>query len=89
MRAAVLSRSDDSFDNDDALVACRQLGFTGGSVVYQGNSSYSFTGGNDPILLDDLACNPSVHTAIEQCPSRGWGSHNCGHSEDVGVYCTF
>jgi hypothetical protein len=85
-----LACSDDSFGNDDALVACRQLGFTGGSVVYQGlNSTYLITGGTGSILLDDLTCDPTVHRTIELCPNAGgWGVHNCGHNEDVGVYCS-
>ncbi len=93
---ALLPRcSDDSFDDDDALVACRQLGFTRGSAVFRGNSTYPVTGGTGSILLDNVACNPAVHTAIEQCPTYGgwgsaggWGVHNCVHSEDVGVYCS-
>jgi hypothetical protein len=82
--------SDDDFGNNDALVACRQLGYSGGSSVGsadQFNSTYPITPGSGSILLDDLRCDPSVHTRIEDCPSRGWGSHNCVHSEDVGVYC--
>ena len=80
--------SDDTFDNRAALVVCRQLGFTSGSVVYQGNGTYSIMGGTGDILLEDVACNASVHTRIEQCPNRGgWRSHNCGHHQDVGVYC--
>jgi hypothetical protein len=87
MLAPVPTCSDDDFGNNDALVACRQLGFRGGSAVYQRNSAYPITPGSGSILLDDLACDPSVHTRIEDCPSRGWGSHNCNHGEDVGVYC--
>ncbi len=80
--------SDDYFDDDDALVACRQLGFSGGSAIYQGNATYRILGGNGTIWLDNLVCNSSVHTRIEQCWSHGWGVHNCAHFEDVGVYCT-
>jgi hypothetical protein len=66
------------------------MGFTGGSALNQGNSSYRIGPGASavPILLDNLGCDPAVHTSIYQCPSNGWGVHNCGHDEDVGVYCT-
>jgi hypothetical protein len=81
--------SDDSFGDDDALVACRQLGFTRGSALYQYtlNATFPVKGGDGPVWLDDLACNASVHTAVEQCPSNGWGINDCSHIEDVGVYC--
>jgi hypothetical protein len=81
--------SDDSFGDDDALVACRQLGFTRGSALYQNtlNATFPVKGGDGPVWLDDLACNATVHTAVEQCPSNGWGVNDCSHIEDVGVYC--
>jgi hypothetical protein len=86
-RLLVLTCSDDDFGNDDALVACRQLGFAYGIAVTQLDSTYRLGPGTGPILLDNLHCDPAVHTRIEECPSNGWGVHNCGHGEDVGVSC--
>ena len=42
--------------------------------------------GTGPIMLDDVACSGN-ETSIAQCRHRGWGRHNCGHSEDVSVSC--
>jgi hypothetical protein len=72
---------DDSFTDVDALVACRQLGFLAGVAVY------SPGGGSGPIWMDDLGCSGSEAFLID-CPFPGWGLHDCGHSEDVGVSCS-
>ena len=49
-----------------------------------------YTAGNgddsDTIWLDDLNCSGS-ETKLIDCSHNGWGTHNCGHGEDVGVRC--
>jgi len=42
--------------------------------------------GTGPIHLDDVDCDGS-ETNITNCDHRGWGSHNCGHNEDVSIVC--
>ncbi|XP_078597495.1 scavenger receptor cysteine-rich domain-containing protein DMBT1-like isoform X1 [Branchiostoma floridae x Branchiostoma japonicum] len=74
---------DDSFDMTDAHVVCRELGYGGAAEV---RGSAAFGEGSDPIWLDDLACGGS-ETNVEYCRHNGWGSHNCGHSEDAGAVC--
>ena len=39
-----------------------------------------------PILLDDVVCTGS-ESALFECAHQPVYTHNCGHSEDVGVRC--
>jgi hypothetical protein len=65
----------------DAQVACRQLGFTHAVTAIQ-----RFGGGSGQIWMDNLACD-GTQSSLEACGHNGWGTHNCGHHEDVGVEC--
>lgn len=75
---------DDSFDSNAAGVVCSMLGFSRTGAVAKG-SAY-FQQGSGPILLDDVHCL-GQEINILQCDAKGWGAHNCGHDEDVGVIC--
>ncbi|XP_071819844.1 scavenger receptor cysteine-rich domain-containing group B protein-like isoform X4 [Apostichopus japonicus] len=88
---------DDDWDEDDAHVACRQLGYPtvdsyGGSAYYGdrygGSASYgeSYGEGSGPIMLDDVRCDGSEYM-LTQCGHNGWYQHNCGHGEDAWVTC--
>ncbi|PIK40074.1 hypothetical protein BSL78_23080 [Apostichopus japonicus] len=74
---------DDGWDDNDASVICRQLGYEGIGVGWQ---SAKFGQGSDPIWLDNVACSGS-EKLIEECGSNEWGEHNCGHGEDASVSC--
>ena len=82
---------DDLWTIEEADVACRQLGYSEGS---EGNASRYrrayFGPGTGEIHLDDLRCTGS-ETSLLMCPrarNKPVGSHNCRHSEDVGVRCS-
>ncbi|XP_072041245.1 scavenger receptor cysteine-rich domain superfamily protein-like [Amphiura filiformis] len=75
---------DDSWDTDDAMVICRQLGLPHRNA--QASRSAFYGQGSGTIWLDNVDCLGSENR-IDECRHNGWGSHNCGHSEDAGVAC--
>ncbi|XP_006169608.1 macrophage receptor MARCO [Tupaia chinensis] len=72
---------DDEWDNSDATVFCRMLGYSKGKAIYRVGS------GTGKIWLDDVACRGSEET-LWDCRKNAWGAHNCNHSEDAGVECS-
>ncbi|XP_019642245.1 PREDICTED: deleted in malignant brain tumors 1 protein-like, partial [Branchiostoma belcheri] len=72
---------EDNFDYREALVVCRELGFSDYSSY--GNA---FGHGSGQIWMDDLGCS-GYESSLQYCPHRGWGNHNCEHHDDVGVHC--
>ena len=71
---------DDNWDVTDTNVACKQLGFANASTFQHLGQ------GSGPIWLDDVDCSGG-ELSLGQCQHPGWGTHNCGHSEDVGIVC--
>ena len=75
---------DDSWDMNDAIVVCRQLGYR---LAIRKSSRAEFGPGEGRIWLDNVLCSGNEQT-LAQCSHNGWGEHNCVHSEDAGVVCT-
>jgi hypothetical protein len=72
---------DDDFSDRDARVFCRSMGLPYASA----SAIESFGGGSGPIFLDNVNCDGQLYA--HACTHNGWGSNNCGHSEDVGICC--
>jgi len=54
---------------------------------YYGESIGNINPGSGTIWLDQVSCR-GTETDIVLCPHNTWGSHDCGHHEDVSVRCT-
>ena len=75
---------DDGWDDTDAGVVCRQLGFgSSGTAI----GSAGFGQGSGSIWLDGVACigNESI---LASCGHLGFNiTRDCTHSKDAGVRC--
>ena len=76
---------DDGWDDTDAGVVCRQLGFgSSGTAV----GSAGFGQGSGSILLHSVACNGS-ESVLTTCGHLGVNiTKSCNHSNDAGVRCS-
>ncbi|XP_055956209.1 macrophage receptor MARCO-like, partial [Patella vulgata] len=73
----------DYWDDVDATVLCRMLGYRWGSVSTE---SRIFVKGSGPIYMDNVQCRGNENM-LTKCVYNGWGKHNCQHAEDIGVRC--
>uniref|UniRef100_A0AAY4DAD7 Neurotrypsin n=1 Tax=Denticeps clupeoides TaxID=299321 RepID=A0AAY4DAD7_9TELE len=75
---------DDKWNEQNAQVVCRQLGFSKGRV--EAVVEAAFGEGSGLILLDEVKC-VGTESSMLQCAHSEWGHHDCSHTEDVGVRC--
>jgi hypothetical protein len=71
---------DDFWDQSDALVVCRMLGYSGG--IPKSGSHFGTVSTN--YAMDDVFCTGSEPSLLE-CPHST--SHNCEANEGAGVIC--
>ena len=76
---------DDRWDNIDATVVCRQLGFYP-SVRAYGSAQYGQ--GTGPIWLSKLSCFGNESSLFE-CGQIHVATKNCTHYNDAGVNCAY
>ncbi|XP_060086246.1 deleted in malignant brain tumors 1 protein-like [Ylistrum balloti] len=74
---------DDEFDDREAKVICRMLGFNGTALAL---GDAFFGEGSGTIQMDELACSGRENN-IGLCRFDGFGNNDCDHSEDAGVVC--
>ena len=75
---------DDGWDDTDAGVVCRQLGFGSSGTAIE---SAGFGQGSGSIWLDNIVCIGNESTLI-RCGHLGVNiTRSCSHSEDAGVRC--
>ena len=76
---------DDGWDDTNAGVVCRQLGFgSSGTAI----GSAGFSQGAGPIWLSYVTCNGNEST-LASCGHLGVGiTGDCNHSKDIYIMCT-
>ncbi len=75
---------DDNWDDKDAGVACRQLGYPAGGASDGGTEWFGYP--RLLFLLDEVKCDGTEDTLLE-CDHMGRGVHDCTSWEYAGVIC--
>ncbi len=77
---------DGGWSTFDAIVACRQLGYSPTGAVPLYNAAFGPGAGR--IWIDDILCN-SRESRLIDCPNGGIGTIDfCnGHNDDAGLRC--
>ena len=74
---------DDGWDDIDATVVCRELGFLNGNAT----RGAQFGSGTGPVWLRQVNCLGS-ESKLSHCIHSGAGNvGNCSHAQDAGVQC--
>merc|ERR1711983_114453 len=73
---------DDSWDDKDAKVVCRMLGFSSNGAIAISRSQFGHV--SPDFIMDDVQCNGAERN-IYDCHHND--EHNCGPSEGAGVRC--
>nr|XP_020494567.1 scavenger receptor cysteine-rich type 1 protein M130-like [Labrus bergylta] len=75
---------DDRWGMQEAAVVCHEMSC--GNALFVKYKAF-FGTGQDQVWLDDVECT-GHEKSLADCPHRGFGEHDCDHSEDAGVVCS-
>ena len=75
---------DHGWDNADATVVCKQLGF---GLSGHARKSASYGKGEGHIWLSNVLCI-GIESNLADCGHFDPTFQNCTHSNDAGVYCS-
>ncbi|XP_067665055.1 uncharacterized protein [Haliotis asinina] len=77
----------DGFDDREAMVICREKGFTGGFAYTYYHRYYSFYSSSTMRWLSNINCD-GTETYLSNCAGVRFGdTTNCSSSGDAAVYC--
>ena len=87
----------DFFDDNDARVACKQLGYSSQGFMISMNDFLKYVSLGSiavgyirdlvvPLHINDLNCTGN-EAAIEDCPSNGLPKYNCDENHDAAISC--
>ncbi|GLD67207.1 deleted in malignant brain tumors 1 protein-like protein [Lates japonicus] len=75
---------DDRWGMQEAAVTCREMN-CGNPLSVEYKAFYGR--GQEQVWMDDLECT-GHEESLTDCPHRGFGEHDCDHTEDAGVECS-
>ncbi|KAM6915022.1 scavenger receptor cysteine-rich domain-containing protein DMBT1-like [Xenentodon cancila] len=75
---------DDRWGMPEATVACREMNCGNALAV---KYKAFFGRGYDQVWMDDVECT-GHEKSLADCPHKGFGQHDCDHSEDAGIVCS-
>ena len=75
---------ENNWDLRDAIVVCRQLGYT---TAFRRTIEAEFGQGTGRIWLDNVHCS-GTENMLSNCNANSWGIGYCYHRQDTGVVCT-
>nr|XP_034310797.1 deleted in malignant brain tumors 1 protein isoform X2 [Crassostrea gigas] len=75
---------NNGLNNKLSVVVCRSLSLPWNTSEAYGSDVYGDWSG--PLWSDNVNCSGS-ETSITECIHNGWGSHDCGHRDDVSINC--
>ena len=75
---------DQHWDKQDADVVCRELGYTGTSVLFSGSANVQ---GNDTLWINSVQCFGN-ESSFAFCAHDGRTNGSCTNGQNAGVVCT-